>query len=422
MNMKKILSIIISITVGASINAQQLEKFISENIDRAAGNLHTYEIIDYSDAKAPKGYKPFYISHYSRHGSRYHSSESFYTKTIAKLTECERQNLLTDDGKYLLNTLRKLKSEHEGMFGYLTQVGSRQQQEIAQRMFDNYPSVFKNKDNKIIYAVSSKSERCIQSMANFCTTMKGCNPSLQVQYYTGKRYMKYISHSFDISYQHKLKHHICDSILHADFNGDRLMAKTFTDVKKAHKIIGSRYIFKSIFDELAISQNLDAEIPDLLKTYFTIPELAAFARSDNARYYATWCITEEFGDKYVQGVGGPLLKKMIEEADEAIKGNGHAADVRFGHDSALMPLYPLLGIEDFPVRHEAEAGEIWHMGKYMCMASNLQLIFFKNKEGDILVKLRRNESDVNIPALKAVSGPFYSWNEFRNYALDRISL
>ena len=41
---------------------------------------------EYRPAEAepvPEGYVPFYISHYGRHGSRYHSSEAHYTAPVS---------------------------------------------------------------------------------------------------------------------------------------------------------------------------------------------------------------------------------------------------------------------------------------------------------------------------------------------------
>lgn len=418
--MKKIISFILLLSLSISLAAQTLETFIAENPLRSAATLHKYELFDPSDSPAPEGYEPFYISHYGRHGSRYHSSTSTTDKVLAKLERAESNGLLTVDGKELLNVVRKIREAHEGMEGYLTQVGAAQHQGIASRMFENYAAVFSQPDRPVIHAVSSTSPRCIQSMANFCTALKAENPSLDIEYYSGKKYMSYISKSFDITYMHDKKHHICDSILKAYFNGDRLMSKTFTDTKKAREIIGSRTFFKSVFDVVGIAQNLDIELPDLLSTYYTTDELAAFARSDNARYFATWCISEEFGDTYVSGVGGPLLKDFIEKADNAVAGNNYAADLRFGHDSALTPLLALIGFEGYPVMHEADAGNVWFVGKYICMASNLQMIFYRNHSGKVLVKFRRNESDTIIPSLKPVNGCFYEWKSLRKYLLSRL--
>ena len=45
-------------------------RFLRENPARAAFNTHSYEFLTTRDTPAPAGYKPFYISHYGRHGSR----------------------------------------------------------------------------------------------------------------------------------------------------------------------------------------------------------------------------------------------------------------------------------------------------------------------------------------------------------------
>ncbi len=46
---------------------------LKEDITRCTNLHHNYEAPEkIIDTPAPKGYKPFYVSHYGRHGSRYH--------------------------------------------------------------------------------------------------------------------------------------------------------------------------------------------------------------------------------------------------------------------------------------------------------------------------------------------------------------
>ena len=47
-----------------AVDAQTYDSLIRENPDRAAGVLHYYEYSQSPRTKAPKGFKPFYISHY----------------------------------------------------------------------------------------------------------------------------------------------------------------------------------------------------------------------------------------------------------------------------------------------------------------------------------------------------------------------
>ena len=75
-------------------SAQDFESSIRENIDRFAGVYHSYEYIPTADTPAPKGYKPFYVSHYGRHGSR-HQIGSSGTRPYETIQKAEEAGLLT---------------------------------------------------------------------------------------------------------------------------------------------------------------------------------------------------------------------------------------------------------------------------------------------------------------------------------------
>ena len=53
------------------MNAQTAREEIAQNPCFSASNYLAYPGPTKELTKAPKGYKPFYISHYGRHGSRY---------------------------------------------------------------------------------------------------------------------------------------------------------------------------------------------------------------------------------------------------------------------------------------------------------------------------------------------------------------
>lgn len=56
----------------------------------SAGIYHSYEYRPGPAAPVPDGYEPFYISHYGRHGSRYHSKEEAYAEPLAALRKATR--------------------------------------------------------------------------------------------------------------------------------------------------------------------------------------------------------------------------------------------------------------------------------------------------------------------------------------------
>ena len=73
---------ILFMAVGA--NAQLARQEVYENIHRAGGNYYDYdyELPLRPLTKAPKGYTPFYISHYGRHGSRWLLDDNNYMGQI----------------------------------------------------------------------------------------------------------------------------------------------------------------------------------------------------------------------------------------------------------------------------------------------------------------------------------------------------
>lgn len=419
---KRIALCLLALFAGGLLRGQQtLSSYIAEDPERAAGVLHVYETFDTSVTPPPAGFVPFYVTHYGRHGSRYHLSNAVFDDPLAALDQAEEEGILTEDGRMLAAVLRRLREEHDEMTGILTQTGGRQHQAIAGRLLANYPEIFSDSGRPVIHAVSSTSQRCIQSMAHFCTILKGARPSLDVKYYTGTRFMDYISHPFKTTYLHERRNAICDSIRRADLDGTRLYAKTFSDPERGKQLLSDDKAFKNIHEALSIAQDMDAAIPSLLGSYFTLEELTACNRIENAHYFASWCGSEDFGDRYIRAVGGPLLADMVSKADEAVAGNDHAGDFRFGHDSALTPLLALIGVEGFESRRVADAADSWPMGKYMCMASNLQMVFFRDGSGQVLVKLLRNESETCIPGLSAVTGPYYAWDTLRAWLLERAA-
>jgi hypothetical protein len=56
------------------------------------------------------------------------------------------------------------------------------------------------------------------------------------------------------------------------------------------------------------------------------------------------------------------------------------------------------------------------------MATNIQMIFYKNKKGEVLTKVLYNEKEAVIPGFQPLSGPYYRWSDLKAYFLDRIKM
>jgi len=112
-----------------------------------------------------------------------------------------------------------------------------------------------------------------------------------------------------------------------------------------------------------------------------------------------------------------LWQRIENEADAAIARDGVGADLRFGHDSNLYRLMTLMGIKLRGVEG-VRTEQYDYMDEILPMAANLQMIFYKNAQGDVLVQLLLNEKTASLGEF--VYKVFYSWKELKQKVNDNI--
>jgi len=400
----------------ATANAQEYARLIRENPERSCSEYHYYEYLPGPETPAPKGYKPFYISHYNRHGSRYYTSGGTIRSAIEGLSKANEAGLLTEEGKLLLRQLDTLHREHQGMYGMLTERGGEELRGIGRRMAENYRKVFKGRNE--VECVSSYWPRCLMSMANLVTALDDEIEGLDYHYVTGPKYLDYISMDLNLDGLFE-RSAVFEKKMAAKYvESERIESRIFTDKEKAAETIDDvPSLIRSIYYAGSISPNTIAH-PDIL-SHFDVEELISqwIVRSD--RMYYRYGISAEEGD-YVQAIAKPLIYDIVEKADAALEaGSDRAADLRFGHDVGLLPLVGALGIETMEERWDSEkAHEHWYSFDKISMASNLQMVFYRNRKGEVLVKLVYNERETSIPALESFSGPYYRWSDLRRHFLN----
>ena len=86
--------------------AQSAREEIRQNPALAAGKYYAYQAPETVLTPAPEGYEPFYISAFSRHGSRYLTKEKKYAEPLAVLQAADKAGVLTADGKRTLQVWR----------------------------------------------------------------------------------------------------------------------------------------------------------------------------------------------------------------------------------------------------------------------------------------------------------------------------
>jgi hypothetical protein len=119
-----------------------------------------------------------------------------------------------------------------------------------------------------------------------------------------------------------------------------------------------------------------------------------------------------------------LLKKIIEDADSCIQLERPGAQLRFGHETVLLPLACLIGVNGFDLETDnlnelEEKG--WWASKVFPMGSNLQFIFYRSDihDEDVLFKVLLNEREATLPIPTDVA-PYYHWKDFRTHYLKKI--
>ena len=189
--------------LAAPVNAQVSDEELAKHPEFTSSGYLVYpEPANIKYTKAPAGYKPFYISHYGRHGSRYHHSGEEYTYLFETLAKADSAQKLTELGKQALAYTKVLVDEAAPRKGDLTQVGVKQHEGIANRMSKNFGEVFKDwnvggkKVTPYVRSYASTSGRCIVSMAAFIGELRSLNPKIHSELISGKSYMKFIS-AFD---------------------------------------------------------------------------------------------------------------------------------------------------------------------------------------------------------------------------------
>jgi hypothetical protein len=373
--------------------------------------FHSYEFEETKDTPAPEGFRPFYVSHYGRHGSR-RLTGAFVADTLATLENAQKNGDLTEEGKRLLIDVRKIAEAHEDMIGQLTERGAQEHRRLARRMAARFPDVFK--DARRVRCQSAIFHRVLLSQANFTMALKDAAPSLAFDFITGDKFQKIVNGPHwareAANVADKIKA-ATDAYAKENIDPAPLVERIFSSTVLAGDALA---FVRDLFVVASICQCLRCELAGFdIYRYFTAEEIDALGRTLACEHYADMANSVEFGDVPLDG-SRKLARDFLERADEAIADDGIAADLRFGHDSGLWPLAGLIGLEGpgdrVPFADSSRDCPAW---KWMPMASNLQMVFYRNAAGEVLVKVLYNEREMRIRGLEPVPWPYYRWADLR---------
>ena len=413
--MKKLLFAIVCAFICLSASGQQkdptLERLIHENLQRTGIVLDPYEYVPAAETPAPKGYKPFYISHYGRHGSRSDWPADGYRAVSDKFRRASAAGLLTAEGENACAIIQDIFARYDDMGGRLTPLGAQEHRQIARRMYDKYKKVFRGGQRRI-RAVSSTTPRCIISMAAFTGELLSRDDKLDIGWDTGEKFMQYMS-----SGETPEIRNLSEPVLRANREAHprdtaTFLARVFTDPAKGLALVGSGKTFLDETLMIAVASGAFG-YDDTLLRLFNEDDIYWHEVNFAMTMYLRQCNSVEFGAmRMAMPQVQAFLDDFVTKADEVIEKGNYAADLRFGHDTHLLAISARLGIKGVGERLTAEQSQTWPGFLYSPFAGNLQAIFYRGKAGDVLVKFYLNEREATLLGLDG--GPYYRWEDVKD--------
>lgn len=419
----KLLIVILSL----GLCAQSPKALIRQDKFKTAGSFYVY---DYAEAPvltpAPEGFRPFYISHFARHGARYCTSE--YDSVYGWFSKAAREDLLTDEGRDFFSRYESYYRKVRYCKGNLTDIGKAQHRAVAGHMFIRFPEVFEGPTR--VEAVSTESPRVIMSMWSCLSELQALDSDLEIDADASASFAPWLQPSLS-SNPYLVKNAfkpgkeadeaVTDYILKT-VHWEKISGKFFVSPDVPEKNLGTtpEKFLGALFGVVVCTRCLD-EDRGCFDDVFSDEEQFRLWKALSARYFLN---TANFQGSECLAVdyAAFTLGQIIESAEEDIASGRNRLRLRFGHDSGLAPLLAFLDVNGFG-RVAGSFGENMKIfpDYNIPMGASLQMVFYRNQEGQILIRVLLNEAEASLP-LDPVHGCFFRWTDFKEHYLPLIEI
>lgn len=411
--MRKLMTILAGLALSCLlVQAQQYNvlDIVKADARKAHGMEGPHRLDEFGTlSKAPNGFKPFYISHYGRHGSRYAWNSDTYSLLHKVFEKAAEKGVLTPYGQDFAKRYQAFYMTPYINTGDLTPLGFEQHHAIGTFTYEQFPQVFKGR--KKVDALSSTGQRCIVSMGAFTLGLQSGNPKLIMDLQSSHTGMAIIAPP---SAPRQLRKHFKGENQEITLESvEDFLARTCAPQELLNKLFTDTSFFKE-GEELTFINELwslycgyhNYEPRPIFDDLFTEDQVLKFWEADN---YMSARI--DIRDRYKVF---PLLEDIIAKAEASFTDPNQAAHLRFGHDYILESLSTLLDINGMgTIPATPEEAKYWFQNYNIPMAATLLFVFYKNKKGEILFKPVLNENDAYLPQLTPVKDNFYRWADFR---------
>ncbi len=395
------------------------KKEIQETLSKIGAEYYMYEFDDVKMTPAPKGYKPVYISHIGRHGARYAIGDHVYERLKELFTKAKANGKLTPAGEDLLHKYEKLYPQVAFRGGDLTKAGQEQLRRIASVMYHSFPEVFRGKTHAEI--LSTPIPRVMMSMVSFVDELRGLDRDFDFN--VDASYAFYpIMEPNKTGSPVKVKVPLPEAVekSKAEFKAARIddesfCSRYFNDIDFIKTEYGTWNFETDLRNVIVDLQCFDNDMKDSFEGIFTFDELFNIWEVWNYNGYVYMGRTP-LSDNRNCFNNATILKDMIERAERDLQSGKTQLNLKFSHDTAILPLVSFMKLNNFGavINNPDEVKDFWRSFD-IPMATNLQLIFYRSRRSpEILVKVLYNGREASLPFDEAFPS-FYSWTDFKEY-------
>jgi len=415
------------------------------------GTKTTYVPLQTVYTAIPEGYDAVFINYVGRHGARHLTSITADSILLLVLQKAEQQHALTDAGMKLKRMDSLLLIVEKGNVSFISERGKDELQSIAKRMAQNFNRIFANKQGEIVVSTTKK-ERTKQSAKAF---LKGLNSDT-----TQKIFMNYNDEDhlafYDVAPSYKTfkitgKWKSAFENIQQTDKAKKLYEElpkvffttafiktlennslVFSNKKGDDEIYNSKNFVDGYYDACSIVASLDKEIEkagyasnDLdFSSLVNCSDLEELEFINSAEDFLVKSSGIEENGIQVR-IAAPLLLSFVQTSDDYISTKKVIANLRFAHAETIAPFAAILGISGAsePIKQEniLEYNKQWKCGTIIPLSANIQMILFKNKTNNYLVKFLLNEKEVAINGLKDIGTPFYyNWADVKKLYLNQL--
>lgn len=417
-----------------------------DSMNNFLGSKSPYRYIKSKKTTAPSGYKPVYLVHLARHGSRFMSGPKQDVALINLLTSAKDKDALTKKGVLLFNEVKLLKETQFNNYGNLSLLGSKEHYDMGKRIFNEYPSVFTSKKN--IQANSTYKSRTKESRSAFLNAIaennidtnlfikanlpKGNDLLLRFHklcnsyenYLESKPFKNQMDSAMNSSEFKTLTNKFIRSIFKEEYALNMMDSDTLNILNGKEEVeINNAYdVFQSTYECWKISKNIALEKEMNFDQFLSYNDLVYLDYISSIESFY------EKGKGFVNNnstykIALPLLINFIHQVDSGINHSNQAAYLNFAHAETLLPFAILTSMEGHQKSFNSLPFNSYNTSLLAEMATNIQWVVYKNTnepEAPVLMKILYNEKEMVLPIDKNINKVYYSWNDVKSYFSEII--